>query len=113
MSRTLLIAAVLVFASCAVDSDEGDRGGDGDGSGMGDGSGLGDGGGDGDGEPTDGVLSYMDACEVANDQCNADDDLFCFSYTMRGSRCTHECAGADECASPSPGCNGKGVCKSP
>lgn len=58
-----------------------------------------------------GDLTFMDMCDVANDQCEA--PYFCFHFNMRGPHCTKECTADDQCEAPSRGCNNMGVCKSP
>jgi len=47
---------------------------------------------------------------TGNDDC---DSGLCFSFNTKGDFCTHACEGDEECADPSPGCNGMGVCKAP
>jgi hypothetical protein len=37
----------------------------------------------------------------------------CFDYTVRGTLCTKKCSTNGDCPSPSPGCNGQGVCRMP
>ena len=62
-----------------------------------------------------GDLPFMSACSVEDDQCDGAQTppQFCFTYNMKGSLCTHECESAADCAAPSTGCSGMGVCKAP
>jgi hypothetical protein len=75
-----------------------------------------DGGGDGaagDGGPM-GPAGFMQPCQFADGGMgNCDMGLMCFNFPNRGHFCTHSCSTAVDCASPSPGCNGMGVCKAP
>ncbi len=46
--------------------------------------------------------------------CEEDADCdsgLCYGFNARGPHCTRTCDDADDCPAPSPGCNGKGVCK--
>jgi len=61
----------------------------------------------------DAALQFLDECEPANDTCDSTLGLICFSFNNKGPRCTHDCTVASDCESPSPGCNGMGVCKAP
>lgn len=60
-----------------------------------------------------GPLAFMSECNPADDQCDADNDQFCFSFNSKGPRCTHSCSAPEECEAPSTGCNNMGVCKAP
>jgi hypothetical protein len=73
---------------------------------------TGDGGGDASSE-AGGNVPYMSLCtQVGNPgDCAAPDE--CFDFPNRGMYCTHPCSGAQDCAAPSTGCNGMGVCKAP
>lgn len=37
----------------------------------------------------------------------------CYAFNAKGPRCSKPCSGAADCPAPSPGCNGKGICKAP
>jgi hypothetical protein len=37
----------------------------------------------------------------------------CFDFPNRGTYCTHACTSSSQCAAPSTGCSGMGVCKAP
>jgi hypothetical protein len=67
-------------------------------------AGPGDGGGD---------LPYMASCLVVGNpgDCARPDE--CFDFPNRGQYCTHPCTANTDCALPSTGCNGMGVCKAP
>jgi hypothetical protein len=58
-----------------------------------------------------GSVGYMQACPV--EQPDACATGVCFQFTKQGPLCTHACKVATDCEAPSPGCNGKGVCKGP
>jgi len=58
-----------------------------------------------------GTIPFMASCHPADDQCL--DHLVCFEFNRKGPHCTHACTDDDQCEAPSPGCNGKGVCKAP
>ena len=60
-----------------------------------------------------GALQFMQACDPTNDMCDSAMNLTCFSFNNKGPHCTHSCQGDSDCAAPSPGCNGMGVCKAP
>ena len=55
------------------------------------------------------LLPYMATC-AANEEC---DSGLCFEFNAKGPHCTTTCELDLECEAPSPGCNGKGVCKAP
>ena len=58
-----------------------------------------------------GLIPFMEACTLGIDeQC---DTGLCFDFNTKGPHCTHACAVDTDCAAPSPGCNGMGVCKAP
>lgn len=59
------------------------------------------------------TLEFMEACIVADDQCDTANNEFCFAFNNKGPHCTHDCGGDGACEAPSPGCNGMGVCKAP
>lgn len=49
-------------------------------------------------------------------QCDSDAECttgLCFSFNMKGKRCSRRCTSASECPPPSAGCNNQGVCKAP
>ena len=50
---------------------------------------------------------------MGNCDPSASPALICFIFPNRGNYCTHTCTVATDCAAPSPGCNGMGVCKAP
>jgi len=56
-----------------------------------------------------GETPYMAPC-TSNDECETG---LCFDFNAKGPHCTTTCELDLECAEPSPGCNGKGVCKAP
>jgi len=56
-----------------------------------------------------GLLPFMSPCTESS-ECDTGN---CFQYNTRGRRCTHPCTVNGDCAPPSPGCSGMGVCKSP
>lgn len=56
-----------------------------------------------------GDLPFMSEC-VDDSDCQTG---LCFSFNVKGDFCTHACDMDFECEDPSPGCNGKGVCKAP
>jgi hypothetical protein len=60
-------------------------------------------------------LPYMATCYVVGNpgDCNPMDMDQCFDFPNRGKFCTHPCTTAAQCALPSTGCNGMGVCKAP
>jgi hypothetical protein len=59
------------------------------------------------------VLGFLEQCDVSNDQCDTSMDLICFAFNNKGPHCTHTCQGPEDCAAPSTGCSGMGVCKVP
>lgn|GEM_PF-2765340 len=125
--RILMFALVLAAAGACGD-DSMDDGGSGDGSGSGSGSGMG---GDGDGmdgtgggggggggpgadpdfeAPTDG--SFLSVC-TPGEEGTCMDGFFCFEFNSKGPHCSTECIEDVDCAEPSTGCNGMGICKVP
>ncbi len=56
-----------------------------------------------------GDTAYMEPC-TTNEEC---DTGLCFDFSAKGPHCTTTCELDLECPEPSPGCNGKGVCKAP
>lgn len=54
-------------------------------------------------------LPFMSMC-ATDEQC---DTGLCFDFNAHGPHCTHACESDLDCEDPSPGCNGKGVCKRP
>lgn len=57
-----------------------------------------------------GTKAFMEAC-ASTEQCMT--GLICFNFNAKGMFCTHDCTAAADCAAPSTGCNGMGVCKAP
>ncbi len=61
-----------------------------------------------------GVAGYMEPCSYDDGGMgNCDVGLVCFNFPNRGHFCTHTCTVATDCAPPSAGCNGMGLCKAP
>jgi hypothetical protein len=60
-------------------------------------------------------LPYMATCYVVGNpgDCSPMDMDQCFDFPNRGKFCTHPCTSPTQCALPSTGCNGMGVCKAP
>lgn len=58
-------------------------------------------------------LGFLEACDLANDQCDDTMNLLCFGFNSKGPHCTHSCTGGGECEAPSTGCSGMNVCKVP
>jgi hypothetical protein len=60
-------------------------------------------------------LPYMATCFVVGTpgDCNPMNGDECFNFPNRGMYCTHPCTTNTDCALPSTGCNGMGVCKAP
>jgi hypothetical protein len=58
-------------------------------------------------------LQFMSPCSTAANapQCPAGDQ--CYDFPAKGQFCSHKCSVATDCPAPSPGCNGKGECKTP
>jgi len=56
-----------------------------------------------------GLLPFLAAC-TQNAQCTTG---LCFDFPAKGDFCTKPCTSPADCPAPSPGCNGKGVCKAP
>jgi hypothetical protein len=56
-----------------------------------------------------GSLPFMSEC-TADEDCQSG---LCFEFNAKGDFCTQACENDLECEDPSPGCNGKGVCKAP
>jgi hypothetical protein len=61
------------------------------------------------------ALPFLSACDLTQDECDktSSPELLCFGFNMKGAHCTHPCVMDTDCGDPSPGCNGKGVCKVP
>lgn len=75
---------------------------------------CGGGGGDGgniDTTPGTGTVQFMEVCDIEANDC--DSSSFCYEYGEGAILCTRACDGDVDCASPSVGCNGKGICKRP
>jgi hypothetical protein len=60
-----------------------------------------------------GTVPYMALCMVVGNPGDCAPPDQCFNYPNRGKYCTHACTMASDCAPPSSGCNGMGVCKAP
>jgi hypothetical protein len=63
------------------------------------------------GAPDAGPAAYLEPCVLQPDNCDAPE--MCFMFNNKGPHCTHTCSVATDCAAPSPGCSGMGVCKVP
>jgi hypothetical protein len=80
------------YGACACNADGGEDGAVGDG----------------------GPAGFVQPCQFADGGMgNCDTGLTCFNFPNRGHYCTHACSTSADCAAPSPGCNGMGVCKAP
>jgi hypothetical protein len=58
-------------------------------------------------------LPYMATCAVVGNPGDCASPDQCFDFPNRGMYCTHTCSANTDCAPPSTGCNGMGVCKAP
>jgi tungstate transport system substrate-binding protein len=56
-------------------------------------------------------VAYLCPCLLPGGQGDCATGLVCFNFPNYGARCTHTCSMNGDCASPSSGCNGMGVCK--
>lgn len=63
----------------------------------------------GDAEAAPPKLALYAPC-AEDPQCESG---LCYAFNAKGPRCSKACSGADDCPAPSPGCNGKGICKAP
>lgn len=61
-----------------------------------------------DGGMCEGTLPFMDTC-ADDGECET---CTCHAFG-RGSFCTHECDGPEDCPPPSTGCGGIGLCRPP
>jgi hypothetical protein len=72
------------------------------------------GGDDGDDvELPDVAVGYMEVCNPDLEPACTDADNQCFEFNNKAPHCTIECDGDEDCAAPSDGCSGMGVCKAP
>jgi hypothetical protein len=99
---TLLLALALAPAACSSEVDDGGSPAPDAGSSAGAADA---------GEST--PLPFLAECDPGNDQCDSSEGLLCFSFNNKGPHCTHSCSVPADCESPSPGCNGMGMCKAP